>query len=145
MIVVLDANVLVSGLLSPKGAPGQIIEAWREERFLMAVSPPILEEIRRVFRYPRIRQRLREEEVQRLMDDLAQVARVTPGQLMLNVLTVDPSDNLYLACAVEANADYLVTGNKRHFATVGDEYQGIRIVTPRVFLTLLRGEYFKQG
>ncbi len=56
--VVLDANVLVSGLISPKGTPGQILDAWFAGNFLLFVSPAILQELRRVLQYPRISKRL---------------------------------------------------------------------------------------
>jgi predicted nucleic acid-binding protein len=55
----------------------------------------------------------------------------------LKVLTRDPSDNAYLACAVEAGADYLVTGNIGHFEEVGNTYRGVMIISPRTFLEIL--------
>lgn len=58
MRVVLDANVLVSGLISRKGPPGQILDAWMAGQFKLFVSPQILEELRRVLQYPRIHERL---------------------------------------------------------------------------------------
>ena len=52
--VVLDANVLVSGLISAKGAPGKIINAWLKGQFHLCISPQIMEELTRVLKYPRI-------------------------------------------------------------------------------------------
>ena len=49
MHVVLDANVLVSGLISPQGAPGEILAAWEKDRFDLVVSPATLDEQGRVF------------------------------------------------------------------------------------------------
>ncbi len=51
---VLDANVFVSAALSPRGSPAKIITAWRAERFDLVISPAILEEIGRVFYYPKV-------------------------------------------------------------------------------------------
>ncbi len=51
---VLDANVWVSGLISRQGTPGQIINAWLEGVFQVAVSPPIVAELARVFQDPHI-------------------------------------------------------------------------------------------
>jgi len=55
---VLDANVLVSGLISKKGTPGRLIDAWLEDLFQLCVSPQIMDELTRVLRYPRIMKRL---------------------------------------------------------------------------------------
>ena len=51
---VLDANVIVSAVLTRTGIPAQILDAWRTERFALLVSLPILEEVARVLEYPRI-------------------------------------------------------------------------------------------
>ena len=107
MKIVLDANVLVSGLLSRKGPPGQILDAWLAGQFQLFVSPQILEELRRVLWYPRILNRLTIEQVTGLLDKLGTEAGSVDGTLKLDLLTRDPSDNIYLACAVEAKADYL--------------------------------------
>ena len=61
---------------------------------------------------------------------------MTSGALTLNVLTNDPDDNMVLACAEEGIATHLVTGNKKHFPQT--DYKGIKIVSPKEFLSLLR-------
>ena len=63
-------------------------------------SPKILEELRRVLRYPRILNRLTAEQVTGLLDKLGTEAELVVGTLKLDILTRDPSDNIYLACAV---------------------------------------------
>ncbi len=52
--VVLDTNVFVSALLSRHGPAAQIFNAWRQQKFLLIVSPFLLQEIERVLRYPKI-------------------------------------------------------------------------------------------
>jgi putative PIN family toxin of toxin-antitoxin system len=140
MRVVLDANVLVSGLLSPKGSPGQILEAWLHGRFDLCMSPPIFHELRRVLQYPRIQDRLKNGQRDKLMATLAQTSLWVDGVLMLEILKRDPSDNPYLACAVEARAEYLVTGNSAHFFEAGEIFQGVQILSPRQFLDLLQAK-----
>ncbi len=54
MRAVLDTNALVSGLLSPRGTPAQIIHRWQRGDFLLLTSPALLAELRRVLHYPRI-------------------------------------------------------------------------------------------
>jgi uncharacterized protein len=53
MQVVLDANVIASALINPQGAPVQVLDAWRAERFQLLLSAAILDEIGRVLRYPK--------------------------------------------------------------------------------------------
>jgi len=60
-----------------------------------------------------------------LLENLSVLAEWVDGQITLEVLTLDPSDNIYLACAVEAQCDYLVTGNRDHFQEAGTNYKGV--------------------
>jgi hypothetical protein len=138
MRIVLDANVLVSAVLSPDGTPARILEAWRAEQFDVVISDAIVEEIDRVLYYPKIirRHRWSEEHMQHFLDDLAHLAVVTPGQLTLAVLANDPPDIRYLACTVEGDAADIASGDE-DLLQLGI-YQGIRIITPRQFLDLLR-------
>jgi putative PIN family toxin of toxin-antitoxin system len=132
--VVLDANVLISGLISEKGAPGKIIDAWLEGRFQLCISPPIMDELKRVLKYPRIVKRLEKRQAKELLENLGTLAKWVDGQLTLDVLTLDPSDNIYLACTVEAQCDFLVTGNSEHFQEAGPKYKSVEIISPRGFL-----------
>jgi uncharacterized protein len=138
MRVVLDANVLVSAILSPRGTPAQILNAWRAEQFDLVISDAILAEIGRVFRYPKIAKRHRwsAEQLQAFLDGLAHVAILTPGALTLVVITEDPPDDRYLECAVEGEAAYIVSGDQL-LLRLG-AYQGIPILTPRAFLEILQ-------
>ena len=53
--VVLDTHIIVSSLLSPSGAPAEVLDAWRELRYVLLLSPAILEELRSALARPRIR------------------------------------------------------------------------------------------
>jgi uncharacterized protein len=72
------------------------------------------------------------------LEDLARLALMTPGSLTLAVIQDDPPDNRYLECAVEGEAAYLVSGD-RLLLSLG-MFQGIPIVSPRVFLEVLQQE-----
>lgn len=134
---VLDANVLVSAILTPKGVPAKVLTAWQADRFHLVLSEGVLGEIDRVLRYPRIvrRHQWSEERLQSFIDDLAHLAIMTPGQVHLAVIAEDPPDDRYLECAVEGEAACIVSGD-RHLHRLG-EYQGITILTPRAFLEAL--------
>ena len=101
MQVVLDANVLVSAVISSRGAPAQILRLWEEERFDVLVSQPILEELERVLHYPRIQQRygLPEEDVATFLRFMRSGAITIEPNVGITVIEWDPTDNRYLECA----------------------------------------------
>lgn len=140
MRVVLDANVLVSGVIAPGGSPAQILDAWRQERLQPVISPAILEELARVLRYPRVARyhKWRDAQIVTFLEDLSHLAVLTPGKLNLSIIDSDPTDNRYLECAVEGDARYIVSGD-RPLLDLG-EYEGIRILTSRALVELLRRE-----
>jgi len=132
--IVLDTNLFVSALLKPDSTPDKIITMVREEKVLLLISDAICEEIRRVLFYPKIRNRLAasDNELQNFMHLLRSVAITTPGALTIPPLAADPDDTKYLVCAVEGDADFIVSGD--HHLTNLLIYKGIRIVTPAEFL-----------
>lgn len=142
---VVDANVFVSAVLSPRGQPAEVLHAWRAERFHLVISAAILEEVERVFHYPKIvrRHRWSTDAIRVFIEDLAHLAIPTPGLLTLRVITEDPADDRYLECAVEGEASYIVSGDQ-HLLRRG-AYENIRILTPGAFLDILREEAKRRG
>lgn len=138
MRVVLDANVVVSALITTQGIPQHILSLWRDGAFELVTSEPILLEIERVLRYPKIaeRHKLTEAELQEFLTLLRHESQVVAPQTHLH-LSADESDNRYIECAVAGDADYLVTGDKKHLISVGG-YQGIAILSPAAFLAVVR-------
>jgi putative PIN family toxin of toxin-antitoxin system len=134
---VLDTNVLVSGLVSQKGPPRQILDAWLESRYTLVLSLYLVDELAHVLTYPRIAERvhLTQEELEAVLAALLSQAELTPGKLQLLGVTRDPKDDPILACAVEGQADYIVSGDQN--LLVLDEYEGIQVVTPRRFVEIL--------
>ncbi|HKB16604.1 MAG TPA: putative toxin-antitoxin system toxin component, PIN family, partial [Planctomycetota bacterium] len=128
---VLDANILVSAILSPKGPPARVLAAAGEGRFLLLTSPSILEELGRVLLRPRLVRRhgWSEGETRAFLERLARLAVVTPGKTRLEAVKEDPADDRYIECAVEGSADYVVSGDA-HVLGLG-EYRGIRVRSPR--------------
>lgn len=100
IITVLDTNVFVSGIISTKGNSARIIDAWKDGRFLLAISNPIKNEILKVLRYPRIQRKYKisDERVEHLCLLLKQEAFWTKGQTYIKIAR-DPKDNMVLQCA----------------------------------------------
>jgi len=137
MEAVLDTNVVVSALISPKGPPAEIIRAWRAHSFTCVTSPALLDELERVLPYPRIKPYLiwTDDELMELLELIRlQTKVVTPSQA-LDVIEDDPDDNRVLQAAVEGRAGYIVSGD-RHLLGLG-KYAHIAIVTPARFAAII--------
>ncbi len=134
---VLDTNQYVSMAIKAGGTADRLLAAWRDGQFILLLSPPILDEIVRVLRYPRLRRlvRLTPAEVDSLVENLVLDAELTPGRLAVHGVARDPSDNMFLACAVEGHADCIVTGDQ-DLLSLG-HYEEIPIVTAAEFLRIL--------
>jgi putative PIN family toxin of toxin-antitoxin system len=138
--VVLDTNVFVSSLLVKAGLPARILNAWRERQYVLVTSPALMAEIRATMDYPRIRRKyaLSDEDVEQLVTLLRQDALLVPGQAdVAGIIPHDPADEMALACAIDAQADLIVSGD-RHLLDLG-AYRGIPILTARAFLERLAG------
>jgi putative PIN family toxin of toxin-antitoxin system len=110
--VVLDTNVVVSAHLNSEGYEGSVLDLALSGKLRMFVSEAILREYESVLRRPKFR--LKPLDVSRSLRLLQAAARVVAPYGQLNAAR-DPGDNRFLECAEAAKADYLVTGNKRHF------------------------------
>lgn len=113
MKVVLDTNVLLSGLMAPEGTPGRIVTAWTEGRFEVVLSLHQLAEIGRALEYPKIRRKLRwdDERVESFIKQLYLRAEVIELGLISVDVPGDSDDAPILATLVAARADVLVTGD----------------------------------
>ncbi len=113
MKVVLDTNVLVSGLLTPKGVPGRIVAAWDDSRFEVVLAFAQLEEIGRVLAYPRIRGRTKwtDEDIGRFLEQLYLRAQVIEAPPARGRAVRDPGDAPILAAFIASGADVLVSGD----------------------------------
>lgn len=137
MRVVLDANIFISALISRQGNPAKILEKWQKKELEVVVSPAIIDEIARVTAYKRLQKKYRRirEEREGLLEDLKNFATMVDSQQTLSVVKADDSDNRYIECAIESGANYIVTGDP-HLLDIS-EYQGIRIISPAIFVVLL--------
>jgi putative PIN family toxin of toxin-antitoxin system len=134
--LVVDTNVLIHALLSGTSLPAHLIVLWREGRFDLLTSVEQLDELMRVTRYPRIRERLSPALAGRLINELRDIATVIDRLPVVTALA-DQADNYLLAMAVAGSADFLVTDDKRDLLALG-LYEGTRIMTVRDFLALHR-------
>ncbi len=132
MRVVLDTNVVVSGLNFP-GNERLVLELSLRGRFAMYFSAFILEEIQGVLGRKFGWGQDRVSEARRTLERAATV--IEPRRLP-NVIESNEADNRILECALEASADYLVTGDRRHLLPLR-EHRGVKILNGPRFLAVL--------
>jgi uncharacterized protein len=106
--VVLDTNIYISALLTEGGLSDRLYQHWRNRRFTLYTSRAQLIELRRVSRYAKLRGLLKPAQVGALVNLLKEDAYIVTPRVTPNVST-DPDDNVILAIALEANADYLAS------------------------------------
>ena len=130
MKVVFDTNVVASASFW-RGTPFECLAAWAQGRCEAVVSPALLaeyyetiEELR--LEYPR-------REPVEWVNALTEAAELIFPTERATGATPDPGDEMVLECALAAEADFLVSGDKKHLLAL-KQFQGIPIVSPAEFL-----------
>jgi putative PIN family toxin of toxin-antitoxin system len=136
---VLDANVYVGAAVRPEGPPGQILESFlRRGSFDNVISQAIADEVLRALQYPKVRKYIRPElDPELWFEDIVVLSQFVSDEPKLGAVSKDRDDDKYLAAALAARAQFVVTGDSDLLDL--KEHEGIRIITPRVFLDLLHG------
>lgn len=133
--IVLDTSVLISFLLTRGPTISKILDWWESGDVEVVVSPGIIEELKRVAAEKRIAGKLKPGALDILLQSLQRDALLIPGELELVGATPDPKDDMVIACAVEGEANYIITGD--HHLLSLREYEGILILDPAQFVSLL--------
>ena len=141
--IVLDTNLVVSVILSPDGKPATILKMALTAKLDLVLSPAILEEISLVLNYERIvklftKRSITPEKLKDALHKIVKTAIMVPGKKEVYHIDKDPSDNMFLSCALEGKADFIISGD--HHLTDLKEYKNIQIVDPDTFLKLI-GEF----
>jgi uncharacterized protein len=133
--VTADTNILISGIIFPKGKPFQLLELARDGKINMTVSEPILDEmgdvLARKFGWP-------PHEITEARRRIQRMARTVTPAVELDAVKEDPADNRILECAVTAGSDYIVTGDN-DLLRLG-RYDAIRILSVADFLEIVQGQ-----
>jgi hypothetical protein len=135
MHLILDTNVLLSALLSPRSAPAKLLAAWERKLFTLVISDELLAELRTVLQRPFFRTRLRESDAELFVASLHDLALCYP-QPPPSRTARDAKDSFLLALVAASEAAFLVTGDKGLLAL--KRHGPTRVVTPAAMLELLR-------
>ena len=136
MRAVLDANVLISAILSPRGTPARLLLAWQAGAFDLVVSPLLLAEVRRALAYPKLERRIPPADADAFIDWLGRSAKLAddpsgPSQ----VRSDDPGDDYLVALAATERA-LLVSGDV-HLTSLASR---MPVRTPAEFISDLGGQ-----
>ena len=135
MRVVIDTNVLVSGLRSRNGPSFRLLQKLAEGALRAVVSPPVFLEYEDVLKRPGLVPALSAEDVDDFLDYFLHASIECKVHFLWRPQLSDPNDDMLLELALAGSAAYIVTFNARDFAAA--VRFGIRIVTPREFLAIL--------
>lgn len=129
--LVLDTNVIISAALNPDGLPRTVFLLAITKPARLYVSQTILAEYREVLARPElaIRKGVRRQFLQLIVNRAHLVRRLPTIEA-----AHDPGDNQFLECADTARADYLVTGNRRHFPIF---WKNTKVITPAELVALV--------
>ncbi|MHC1725238.1 MAG: putative toxin-antitoxin system toxin component, PIN family [Syntrophobacteraceae bacterium] len=140
MRIILDTNVLISAILSPKGLSAQVFRYEREDKIELAFSPATIEEAWRVLGSVRIQALLQKrgissDKAKTFFESILKSSFLTPGILTVKAVSEDPDDDKFLACALEANADFIVSDDA-HLCKL-KSFHGVHIVDSFMFLKVM--------
>ncbi len=134
IIAVIDTNLFISGLFGQNSTTTQLQELWITKAFVLGTSLEIMKEVGKVLQYPKIRKNLieKEEVIKRFFRLIFRKAIVAEDNFRTDRIVDDPTDNKFLACALEINADYIVSGDN-HLLSI-KHFHGIQIVDAASFV-----------
>lgn len=135
MRIVLDTNVLVSGLLSPFDSSGKIVRMVFSGELILCIDARILSEYKEVLNRPRFN--FDKNKIAILIDFIMQYGQVV-SSLPLKRSLPDPDDEPFLEVAIAGKVKILITGNKVDYPSVSRV--GIKVLSPSEFIELLRNE-----
>ena len=135
---VFDSTVLVSAFLTQTGISRELLHTAQAGRFSIYLCEEILAETTRVLlEYPRIRKRYHysDEAAQEYVALLRVVCHIVTDLPKIKPIVRDPNDDMIIACAVKAAADYIVTRDQDLLAL--ESYKEIGILSPEKFMRLI--------
>lgn len=134
LVAVIDTNLFISGLFGRNTTTAELQELWIRQDFQLGTSLEIMKEVSRVLQYPRIKERLidDDETVRRFFRLVFRKAVIARDNIQTDRIVDDPTDNKFLACALEIKADYIVSGDN-HLLSL-KHFHRTQIVEAKAFI-----------
>lgn len=130
--VVFDTNIFISAILFG-GNPRQCLELARSGKFVLFTSKPILLELARKLKDKFL---WNDTEVRETIEGILVFAKLVSPKKKVDVIKEDPKDNRIVECGLEAKADYIVSGDKKHLLSMGT-LQNIPTISAKQFLDII--------
>ena len=135
MRAVLDANVLISAILSPRGTPARLVLAWQAGAFDLVVSPLLLAEVRRALAYPKLERLVSPADADAFINWLSRSATLVVDPSGPPPVRSDDPDDDYLIALAAAERALLVSGDA-HLTSLANR---VPIRMPAEFILELGG------
>lgn len=132
--IVLDTNIIVSALLRPESVPAEVLLLALSLELQLCISNKVFAEYEEVIQRPHLKRPRNVTE--QTLSAIQKAAHWVRPMARVDVCS-DEDDNIFLECAEAAHADYLVTGNLRHFPS---QWKRTRVISPRELIEILIGE-----
>jgi putative PIN family toxin of toxin-antitoxin system len=132
--VIIDTNILISGLLKQKSDPGLILSLIEQNIITLCLSEAIFTEYEEVLTRDKFKH-LDQKKVQEFLLQLKKHAQWVRPRVSVDVIKNDQADNMFLECALTAKADFLVTGNTKHFTL--QKFHQTQILAPKDFMRVI--------
>ena len=137
---VIDTNLFISGLFGKDSLSAKLQDLWINQEFELVTSIEIIKEVSRVVQYPRIKKRFhpKDETLKRFFRLVFRKAVVTKDIYKTDRIADDPSENKFLACALEGKVDFIVSRD-RHLRNL-KQFHGIQIIDASTFVKKVTGK-----
>ncbi len=126
--IVVDTNIMVGAIMKPSGASNKILDIWIQGRLTLLVTERTLDEYRTILS----QKWLKPDRVRELNRHVSELAVVVDPKERVHEIKDDPSDNRFLECAAEGEADYIITSDQHLLAL--KQFRQTEIVRPTQFL-----------
>jgi len=133
--IVIDTNVLVSALIKPDSTPELIVLMILNNQVTMYISNEVFQEYKQVLNRGKFEKYLNSKKIKSFLSRIKRCAIKIRPKVTVDIIKDDPADNKFLECALEAEADFLITGNIKHFPP--KKFHKTQIVTPSEFLSMI--------
>lgn len=136
---VVDTNLFISGIFAKDTLSAQLQDLWINQDFDLITSIEIIKEVSQVLYYPRIQDRFKpkEDTIRRFFRLIFRKAIIAKDIYKTDRVGDDPTDNKFLACALEKKADYIISRDP-HLRNI-KHYHGIQIIDAKTFIDKVKG------
>jgi putative PIN family toxin of toxin-antitoxin system len=137
---VIDTSVMVSVAFAKEGIAKKLRDLIADSAFVLVASKAILKELYEVLHYPHIIKRFKpsEEDIDEFIGMIIENSVITEGTYSVEGITEDPKDDMFIACALEGNADYIVSRDP-HLRNI-KHFHGIQIIDATTFIKKVKAK-----